>query len=120
MIFLGALALLIIGGLASLWLILKPTASKGVGYVMVIGCILGLCLTGIAFMQYKQLTRDDLGVLIANQAVMRSGPANTESENFTIHEGVRCRILDETEGWYRISLANGYNGWVPRASVGII
>ena len=101
-------------------LIIRPHSGKWLGYVLVIGCIMGLSLTGMSFLQYKQLNRQDLGVLITQQAVMRSGPANTESENFTIHEGVRCRILDETDGWYRITLANGYNGWVPRAAVGII
>jgi len=34
-----------------------------------------------------------------------------------VGEGARCRILDKTEGWLRIGLANGYNGWVPSRSV---
>ena len=58
-----------------------------------------------------------MGVLIAAKTDVRAGPVATETISFTIHEGVRCRIMGKTDGWLRIGLANGYNGWVPRASV---
>ena len=120
LVFLAALVFLLIGGLASLLLILRPMSGKWLGYVMVIGATFGLILMALAFVQHRQLSRDDMAVLTAVKVDVRSGPSNQESSSFVIHEGIRCRILDKTEGWFRIGLANGYNGWVPRGVVEII
>ncbi len=112
-----ALALLVLGGLASLVLIARPGSGKWLGYVLVIGCTGGILLTGGLFLQHKQLTREDLAVVVRSQADVHAGPAMRESVSFTIHEGIRCRVLDDIEGWYHISLANGYNGWIERTAV---
>ena len=119
-VFYLALAFLAAGGIASLIMVMRPQTGKWVGYLLVLGGVVGLLLMGVAFVQYEQLTRKDLGVLIAREVAVLAGPSTQETVTFTIHEGIRCRILDSTEGWYRIGLANGYNGWVPRASLEII
>lgn len=110
-------ALLALGGLASLVLILRPGSGKWLGYVLVIGCTGGILLTGALFLQHKQITRDDMAVVVRSQADVHAGPSMRESVSFTIHEGIRCRVLQDTEGWYQISLANGYNGWIERNAV---
>ena len=120
LVFYLALGLLCLGGLSSVVLIMRPHARKWVGYLMVIGVVIGIFFMGLAFLQHKHLTRDDMAVVIAREVDVLSGPSTTESVSFTIHEGIGCRILDKTEGWVRIRLANGYNGWVRRGDIAVI
>lgn len=116
-IFRLGLIFLVIGGLASLALIARPKTGKWLGYVLVIGCTVGLLFSGAAVLQYKQMTRADMAVLIADDVDVHAGPSLNMNVSFTINQGIRCRILDEAEGWYRIGLANGFNGWVVRTSL---
>lgn len=120
LVFYLALSLLCLGGLASLGMILRPQTRKWIGYVMVTGSVLGLLLMGAAFIQYNQITRTDMAVVIAGKVDVLSGPSSKEPVSFTIHEGISCRVLDETEGWCRIRLANGFNGWMRRTDLEII
>lgn len=115
-----SLALLCLGGLASLGMVLKPQTGKWIGYVLVTGSVLGLLLMGAAFVQYHQITRTDMAVIISKEVNVLSGPSSKEPISFTIHEGISCRILDETEGWRRIRLANGFNGWIRHKDLEVI
>lgn len=115
-----AMIFLALAGITGLGRILKPEMGKWLSYVLVISAVWGLIFTALAFMQHDRLDRRDLGVLIAEKTDVRAGPATTEAVSFTIHEGVRFRILGEAQGWYRIGLANGYNGWIPRSAGGVI
>lgn len=112
-----SLAALLLGGMAALVLTARPRSGRRLGYVLVLGCTLGLLGTGAAFLQYKQLTRNDLAVILNDDVDVYSGPSLSMSVGFSVNQGIRCRILDQTEGWYRISLANGYNGWVVRTAL---
>lgn len=120
LVFSVALIGFILGGLASIGMILKPNAGRWLGYVLVIGWVLGILAGGTAYFQHKHLTRKDFAVVTTDKVDAYAGPSTRENVNFSIHEGIRCRILEENEGWARIRLANGYNGWVPRQALEII
>ncbi len=113
----GALGLLALIGLIGLFKIIRPETGKWTGYVLVVGMVGATLLAAAAFVQHQRLTREDQAVVIAKKINVMSGPSTRETISFTIHEGIRCRILDETESWRRIRLANGYNGWLPRTAV---
>jgi len=116
-LFFLAAGLLVIAGLASLILVVRPFTGKWLGYVLVIAGVVGIFLSAVTYVQHRQLTRTDLGVVVSSRLDVRAGPATDETISFMVHAGIRCRILDETEDWLRIGLANGYNGWVPRTTV---
>ena len=116
-VFLTSLVLLCLAGLASLALIIRTQPSRWLAYVMVIGALMGLLTMGAAYLQHAELVRKDHAVVVAREVDVLSGPSTKETVSFTIHEGIRCLILDRTEGWYRIRLANGFNGWLPRSTV---
>jgi tetratricopeptide (TPR) repeat protein len=60
------------------------------------------------------------GVVVEQKADVRSGPGTENVTVFTIHEGILLRIRGETEGWYQVSLPNGWSGWLPRSSVRVL
>jgi len=86
-------------------------------YSAFIAGMIGIALTLMATYQYQRLTAQDAAVVMNVQVDVLAGPAPGEAVNFTIHEGIRCHILEKQPGWYRIRLANGYNGWLPQSTV---
>ncbi len=57
------------------------------------------------------------GVVVTDNAYVRSGPLESSPRLAEVHEGLKVRILGEREGFYQISLANGLTGWLPREQV---
>jgi len=87
------------------------------------------CLgTGILFLvfagslSWKIYERDfrKNGVVIEQRVDVRSGPGTENITIFTIHEGIKVRVHESNNGWYQISLPNGWNGWLPQDYVRIL
>lgn len=107
----------LLAGFASIGLVLGWDRQRLCGYTLVIAGIIAVLSTGLAFVQYRHLTRSDYAVVVANEIQVMSGPSRRETVSFTIHEGIRCQIMSASDDWVRIRLANGYNGWVPHAKI---
>lgn len=71
---------------------------------------------------WKIYDRDFLrkGIVLQQKVDVRSGPGAENITVCTIHEGIKVRVHDSGSGWRRISLPNGWNGWLPQDSVGIL
>jgi SH3-like domain-containing protein len=82
--------------------------------------IIAIALLGTVFyFQNKEFTRTKL-VILDTKASVRFGPSDKEAQAFELHEGAMGAVLDETERWYFIWLANGQAGWVKRESGQIV
>ena len=46
-----------------------------------------------------------------------SSPSAGSSQLFVLHEGSKVKIKEETEGWLRVALPNGNEGWVDKVDV---
>ena len=77
--------------------------------------IFGLCFVvsfSIFSYHYAQYTQEK-GVVILKKVAVYSGPSETLSVLFYIHEGYEF-IINKTAGdWVEIELSNGFKGWVP-------
>jgi tetratricopeptide (TPR) repeat protein len=89
-----------------------------------IGCLgIGLLVAIVAgSLSWKIFERDHrkTGVVIEQKVDVRSGPGPENITVFTIHEGIQVRVLGTSNGWYQISLPNGWNGWLRQGCVGIL
>lgn len=59
-------------------------------------------------------------VIVEQKADVRSGPGRDNITVFTLHEGIKVRLLESSNGWYQISLPNGWNGWLPQSELRIL
>jgi tetratricopeptide (TPR) repeat protein len=73
----------------------------------------------LAWKIYQQDHRRE-GVIVEQQVDIRSGPGIENVTVVTVHEGIVVQVRSESNGWYQISLPNGWNGWLPEASVRIL
>jgi len=60
------------------------------------------------------------GIVLEQKADVLSGPGVENITVATIHEGIKVRIHGSSNGWYQVSLPNGWSGWLPKNSVGIL
>lgn len=60
------------------------------------------------------------GIITEQKVDVLSGPGPENVAVFTLHEGMKVRIHEAAAGWRRISLPNGWNGWVPQGFVRIL
>ncbi len=58
-------------------------------------------------------------VLLVKEASVTSAPIPGSSTLFVIHEGTSAEILDATDDWYELRLADGKTGWITNEAVGI-
>ena len=52
------------------------------------------------------------GIIVEQKVDIRSGPGAQNVTVFTVHEGTKVRIRGDAPGWYQVSLANGWVGWL--------
>jgi tetratricopeptide (TPR) repeat protein len=56
-------------------------------------------------------------IIMAEKAEGRSGPGEDNAVLFTVHEGLRVQVRNQSDGWIHVLLPNGINGWLPAAAL---
>ncbi len=60
------------------------------------------------------------GIVVEQKADVRSGPGADNITVFTVHEGIKVRVRTQTNGWFQVSLPNGWNGWLKATSLRVL
>jgi len=84
---------------------------------------IGLVLIVLTFFAgrtaYKQSTSQDTAIVIGVTKLM-SAPDTRSEEKENLSEGVKIKILDQIDDWYKVLLMNKEHGWVVKSQVGVI
>ncbi len=98
----------------TLYLTLKSrNAERAVIASLVFGILFILFAGSLAWKVYQR-DYSRRAIVIEQKADVRSGPGQENISVFTIHEGIKVRVLGAAGGWYQVSLPNGWNGWLPQ------
>ncbi|WGF93515.1 SH3 domain-containing protein [Aequorivita marisscotiae] len=79
---------------------------------MVAGIFLVASLT-MAFFTYADFTNKQPAIIFASEIEVKTEPSMGSSAAFTLHEGTKVQIAAQDGNWYRITLADGKDGWIP-------
>jgi len=66
------------------------------------------------------LARTPFAIVLPDQAAVKEGADANYRTAFEVHAGLRVRMLDHDQGWVRVRLANGLEGWVPERDIGAL
>ena len=44
-------------------------------------------------------------------------PSSNSKEIFTLHEGVKVKIIEQSENWVKTKIADGRTGWVTKSTL---
>lgn len=99
----------------------RRTALRKVGFYGGILAIL-LCFVCIHYAgaQRDRILQRDYAVVMTPSVVVRSSPAESGTQLFTIHEGLKVRIRSTLSGWSEIELSDGNVGWMPSDGLEVI
>ena len=62
---------------------------------------------------FNHVVNDGRAVVYEYTLTVKSAPDKKGKDLFVIHEGLVVQVTDELNGWSRIKLTNGNDGWVP-------
>lgn len=111
---------LVLAGLAGLYVVRHPRLRKWLIRLFGVGGV-ALLVTGIFFAAVTmQQNRTVEGVVLSSRVDVRSAPEESSTELFTIHEGVKFRILRQVSGWAEVVLADGKRGWMSKEALEVI
>lgn len=112
--------LLFIAGCA-VYFFAHRTALRKAGFFGGILAIL-LCFCGIHYAnaQRDHILNRDQAIVMTPSVVVRSSPAESGTQLFTIHEGLKVRVRSTLSGWSEIELSDGNVGWMPSEGLEVI
>lgn len=64
-----------------------------------------------AFKQYDILLNNSFAIIYVEEAEIRDEPTMREESAFELHEGTKAKVLEEYQGWVKLELADGNQGW---------
>jgi tetratricopeptide (TPR) repeat protein len=83
---------------------------------MFAGFLLVASLT-MAFLTYGDYSKNQPAVIFASEIEVKTEPSMGSNVAFTLHEGTKVQILAQDGNWFRISLADGKDGWIPSSDL---
>lgn len=60
------------------------------------------------------------GIVTESVVEVKSSPDQNSQEAFIIHEGLKVRIDDKLDNWFKIKLEDGKIGWLEESKIGLI
>ncbi len=85
----------------------------------VLGCIsLLVTIISFALTQTKQKEEKQTKAVVFDQEIEIWAEPNKRADIlFLLHEGTTLEVMSELEGWSKIKLANGSEGWVENTTI---
>ncbi|PKP52879.1 MAG: hypothetical protein CVT92_06825 [Bacteroidetes bacterium HGW-Bacteroidetes-1] len=68
---------------------------------------------GLASQKYYYTQQTNEAIIFAPTITIKSSPVASSVDLFVLHEGTKVTLLDHTNGWQKIKIANGSIGWLP-------
>lgn len=93
--------------------------SKG---ILVVTAGVGLLFLGSLSAEYIRSIRHRAGVILADQVTARKGDGIAYQPSFKepLHEGMEFTLMEKRGDWYRVSLSDGRECWIPSSAVELI
>ncbi|QQX77676.1 MULTISPECIES: tetratricopeptide repeat protein [Aequorivita] len=83
---------------------------------MFAGFLLIASLT-MAFFTYGDYSKNQPAIIFASEIEVKTEPTMGSNVAFTLHEGTKVQISAQDGNWFRITLADGKDGWIPASDL---
>ncbi|EHQ30171.1 Tetratricopeptide TPR_1 repeat-containing protein [Mucilaginibacter paludis DSM 18603] len=118
---LGIITVLLIGagfGVLTFYLFAQSVGLKKASFYGALALIfLGLVTALMGASQVHYFAAHHQAVVFNNAVTVKSEPGAASKNLFVIHDGTKVDILEDNNGWMRIRLSNGNEGWMMATDV---
>ena len=91
--------------------------KKGAFYASTLLFFFGLAALFMAGSQTSYFKSHHEAIVFSGAVNVKSGPSGQATTLFVIHQGTKVNTLDTSNGWMKITLANGNEGWIKSGDV---
>jgi len=91
--------------------------KKSSFYASMLLFFLGVLTIFVAGMQISYFDGHRQAIIFSSSVVVKSGPVEKSNGIFVLHDGTKVNILDNSNGWLKIRLGNGNEGWIRATDV---
>ena len=106
---------------AALYFFARKRGLRRAGfYLALFSMLLAVVSYCYASAQNDRIQNRDYAIVMASTVTVRSSPADSGTQLFTLHEGTKVHIRTTLSGWAEIELSDGNVGWLPQSSVEVI
>lgn len=95
----------------------RPMLKRIFFAVAVLMFILSATSVYFAFKQYDIQQNNNFAIIYVEEAEIRDEPTMREESAFELHEGTKAKVLEEYQGWVKIELADGTQGWTSQENL---
>lgn len=81
-------------------------------FVLTILVIFWTLLFSLSILKYVNYLNNNEAVVLTSSSIGFSGPGESFTRVFTIHEGLIIQVVKNENDWAQISLPNGLSGWI--------
>lgn len=71
----------------------------------------------LAFMTYSDYSKNQPAIIFASEIEVKTEPSMGSNSAFVLHEGTKVQIVAQDGNWFRISLPDGKDGWIPASDL---
>lgn len=86
-------------------------------FVGILMIVFTICSFSITWKKYNYIKSHDEGIIVTPTVTVKSSPSSSSVDLFVLHEGSKVKIMDHTDNWDKIKIANGSVGWLPSPSI---
>ena len=101
--------------LVSLFLFLRSRkiGVRKLGFFAGVVFLLAFALSVIFAAQLKRASEtQDQAIIMAPTVTVKSSPSEASVDLFVLHEGTKVTVLETSDGWNKVKIANGSVGWL--------
>ncbi|AWG24439.1 tetratricopeptide repeat protein [Flavobacterium kingsejongi] len=84
---------------------------------MSIALLCGAIAVSAAYFEHSEYVNDRPAIVYAEILPVKGEPKTAAADSFLLHEGTKVNVVQELQGWKKIELTDGSQGWVESASI---
>lgn len=70
-----------------------------------------------AFKQQEIQLNNQFAIIYVEEAEVKNEPSQRAENAFSLHEGTKAKVLEDYQGWVKLELPNGTQGWTRNENV---
>lgn len=82
--------------------------------------IVYICISGLFLLRLNSESNKQAGVVMVEKVDVKNSPSTDASDAFALHEGTRINILESSGNYFKIMIADGNIGWLPKEAASVI
>ena len=110
----------LLGVLLVLLFLYFTTRTRGIRkttfFASIIVILLFICSLIFASQKRSYINEHNEAIVMVSTITVKSAPSSSGVDLFVLHEGTKVEIIDNTDSWDKIKIADGSVGWMPATS----